>query len=464
MPDTSTRSGPGDATTVAAGFRIRVLLGAVLGSVLGSYLLAVAVAAAAGLTAGIGPDIAGLLTTAIPLWLAAHQVPLTMAGAPLGVLPLLPTVGLALLVGRFAGSAIGKLGGRWGGDAAWLTASLAGGHGCLAVLSSALPVNPAQVQPWPALLGAGLVAALGAGVGVFRCAGAPVRWSMAPAWVRTGLAGAVTAGVVLVTAATLLLLAALLASLGTVIDWFESRPGLGAWLGVGVLTVCYLPNAVLAAVSWLAGPGVVIGTAAASPLAVAAGPLPPLPLLAAMPTGQPPGWASVVFALPMAAGVLAGRRCRRDRGEPTSRLRSAALAAAVVAVVFWVLATVVSGRLGGGPFDPVELPGLGGALALLGWVGLPALLTAVLPERGDHLSRLSGRLTRRRPAPADRPTEPEGRRGRRADRTPGTDESSGNELPEPGLSEPGLSEPGLSEPGQRARNPSDDPDPPAVGR
>ncbi len=393
MRETSTRPGPGDTATVAAGVRIRVLLGAVLGSVLGSYLLAVVVASAAGLTAGIGPDVAGLLTSAIPLWLAAHQVPLTMAGAPLGVLPLLPTVGLAVLVGRFAGSAIGKLGGRWGGDAAWLTASLAGGHGCLAVLSTALPANPAQVQPWQALAGAGLVAAVGAGVGVFRCAGAPVRWSTAPAWVRTGWAGALTGVVVLVVAATLLLLAALLASAGTVIDWFALRPGLGAWLGVGVLTVCYLPNAVLAAVSWLAGPGVVIGTAAASPLAVAVGPLPPLPLLAAMPTGQPPGWAGVVFAVPVFAGVLAGRRCCRDQWEPASRLRSAALAGVVVAVVFWVLATTVSGRLGGGPFDPVELPALGGALALLGWVGLPALMIAVLPAGERRLARLTRRWT-----------------------------------------------------------------------
>jgi hypothetical protein len=50
-----------------------------------------------------------------------------------------------------------------------------------------------------------------------------------------------------------------------------------------------------------------------------------------------------------------------------------------------VLADVVSGRLGGGPFDPVELPGLGTGAAAFGWLVVPSVAMVLLPGERTQL-------------------------------------------------------------------------------
>jgi hypothetical protein len=359
--------------------RIQVLVGAALGSILTSYLIMAVVAALAGASASAPPAPLGVLAAGLPLWLAAHQVPMTIAGAPLGVLPLLPTLGVAAVTANFAAAALAKLGGRWGGDAARVVATMGVAHASLAVLSTALPTEPVRAEPWPALLGAGLVAAAGAALGALRVAGAPDWWPLAPRWVRVGLAAAATGIVALLTAGALFLVAGLVVDLRAVHDGFGLRPGFGPGIGVTVVSICYLPNALVGAVSWLAGPGVIIGSAVASPLGVSVGPLPPLPLFAAVPTSAPPGWAAAVFVFPVIAGVLIGLRCRRTGVDPMARLRAVGVAAATVALAFALAAALVSGRLAAGPFDPVDLPALSGALALLGWLLVPASVAALVP-------------------------------------------------------------------------------------
>jgi hypothetical protein len=365
------------------GARFRLLLASALGSILLSYVLAVLVAALAGLTAGAAPVPGALLDAAIPLWLAAHQVPLLVDGAPLGVLPLLPTVGLIALAAAWARRVTRRLGGRVREDASAAVATLAGTHASVAVLATALPTNPAPATPWAALLGGGLVTAAGAGLGALRVTGPPAWWSGAPGWSRTGVAAAGVGAAGLASAGALMLLAALLADVGevhaTLADTAAS--GVGAGLGVTLLSVCYLPNAVIASIGWLAGPGLSIGAAAASPLFTSPGPLPSVPLMAAFPIAAPPGWTVVAFVLPMLAGAVIGQHCRKADQEPRRRLRSVAMAVILVAVVTGLLSAIVSGRLGAGPFDPVELHPIAIGAALLAWLGAPALVVALLPER-----------------------------------------------------------------------------------
>jgi hypothetical protein len=157
--------------------------------------------------------------------------------------------------------------------------------------------------------------------------------------------------------------------------------GFGAELGMTVLCLCYLPNALVGSVSWVVGPGMSIGAAAASPLFTSPGPLPPLPLMAAMPSVRPPGWTVVVFVLPVLAGILVGRRCRRAGDDSAVRLRAIALAAGTVALGAGLLAEIVGGRLASGPFDPVTLPPIAVGAAVLGWLGVPALAVVLLPAR-----------------------------------------------------------------------------------
>ncbi|MDT7612435.1 MAG: hypothetical protein QOG96_6938, partial [Pseudonocardiales bacterium] len=381
---------PDRAPMQNSGDRLRLLTGAAMLSVLLSYLAMALVAALAGLTAGAGPAIRALLVAAIPLWLAAHQVPLVVAGAPLGVLPLVPTAAVLALAAVLATRATRRLGGRLREDASAVVATLAGAHASVAVLATALPQSPVQAAPWAALLGGGVVAATGAGLGALRCTGLPAWWYAAPGWARGGIAAARVGAAALATEGALMLLAALLVAVGEVSARFQSTaPGLGAGFGIALLSLCYLPNALIASVSWLAGPGLSIGAAAASPLFTAPGPLPPVPLMAAMPALAPPGWTVVVFLLPVLAGVLVGRQCRRADPEPVRRLCAVAVAAVTIAVGFGLLAAIVSGRLAAGPFDPVDLPALALAGSLLGWIAVPAVAVALLPERAGR-SRLPG--------------------------------------------------------------------------
>ncbi|HWN35100.1 MAG TPA: DUF6350 family protein, partial [Pseudonocardia sp.] len=304
--------------------RLRLLSVVAALSVLLSYLLMVLVAGLAGLTAGAGLAPRSLLVAAIPLWLAAHQVPLVVAGAPLGVLPLLPTAAVLALAAFPAMRVTRRLGGRLREDASAVVATLAGAHASVAVLATALPQSPVQAAPWAALLGGGLVAAAGAGLGALRCTGLPPRWHTAPGWVRGGVAAARIGAAALATEGALMLLSALLVSIGEVYARVQSAsPNLGAGAGITLLSLCYLPNALVASVSWVAGPGLSIGAAAASPLFTAPGLVPPIPLMAAMPALQPPAWTVVVFLLPVLAGVLVGRRCREVDAEPMHRLAAA---------------------------------------------------------------------------------------------------------------------------------------------
>ena len=399
---------PGLTPLEQPGDRFRVLLGAALTTLALGLLAMVVVAAVAGLTADAAVSLGPLLAAAIPLWLAAHQVPLTVDGAPLGVLPLLPTVAMVWLVAKIAERATRRLGGRLREDFSPVVATLAGATASVAVLATAWPSGPVQATPWAALLGAGLVTSAGAVWGGLRVSGLPAWWSYSAVsmldsassssvsmldsassssvWLRTGLAAARTAAAALAAQGALLLVAALLVDIeGARSMLLAAGPGFGAMLGVTLLSLCYLPNALVASVGWALGPGLSIGAATASPLYAKPGPLPGLPVMAAMPSMHPPSWTVIVFALPALAGVLAGLRCRRLARVPANRVRAVAVAAVLVALGTSALAAVVSGRLATGPFDPVAISPLATGAAVLGWLGVPAAMVALLPSRGSRL-------------------------------------------------------------------------------
>src|SRR5690242_1607184 len=180
-----------------------------MGTVLATYARLVPAAAAVVLTAGDGLSVDGAFAAAIPLWLAAHQIPLVLAGQPLGLLPLLPTAVLFAVVALGAGWALRRLGGRFRHDGGPVLASVAGAHAAVAVLGSALLPRAAEVaaQPWAAMVGAGLLAAAGALTGMWRSCGLPAEWLPRSPWLRVGVRGGVLATTGLLALAGVLLTA-----------------------------------------------------------------------------------------------------------------------------------------------------------------------------------------------------------------------------------------------------------------
>lgn len=366
--------------------RLRVLAALAMGTVLVTYAMLVPAASATVQSGGRDLTLDGAFAAAVPLWLAAHQVSMVIGGQPLTVLPLLPTIAVVVVVALGSGAAMRRLGGRVTTDGGAVLATVTGAHAAVAVLGSALLPPEVAAGPWTAMVAAGSVAAFAVGVGVLRAVGnewhgllvRPAR----PAWLLPAIHGAAVGvtGLLAVGSATLLLGAAIAAP-DVQAAYGRIAPDAAAAVGVTLLAFAYLPNAVVAALSWALGPGVGLGLAVASPFAAAAADEPSsFPLLAVLPAAAPPA-AMGVFALPVAAGILVGRACVRASGPDAPvwpRVTAAAVASGVTALTVGLLALLAGGRLATGAYDPVNLPAGLLVVAVLAWVGVPAMLAAAL--------------------------------------------------------------------------------------
>ena len=158
----------------------------------------------------------------------------------------------------------------------------------------------------------------------------------------------------------------------------HAAPG-AAGLPVALLGVGAAPNAVLAAIGYLLGPGFQVGShTSVSVVSVSHGTLPFFPLLAGLPSGAPATAPGVVLVLALA--LLAGWVTLRFVGSGGSlmrRLTDCAAAAALSAVVLAVLSVLAGGGLGDGSLR---------AVGPVWWaVGLSCLL-AVLFGSGSWLA------------------------------------------------------------------------------
>lgn len=366
--------------------RLRILCAAAAGTVLASYALLVPAAAAVGWTAGDGLSFDGAFAAAIPLWLAAHQIPLVLAGQPFSVLPLLPTAVLFAVVALGAGWALRRLGGRFRHDGGPVLVGTAGAHAAVAVLGSALLPRAAEVaaQPWAAMVGAGLLAGSAALTGMLRSCGLPPEWGAAPAWLRIGMrAGALALAGLAAIASVLLVVALVIGAHRIVAAYGVLAPTFGDGLGVTLLGLAYLPNAAVGALSWAVGAGFTVGTATISPFDAKPGVPSSFPLLAALPTGAPALWAPVVLVLPVLLGMLVGLSVRRALSVPADRIRATVVAGLVAASGATLLALLAGGRLAAGPYDPVRFPPELIAPATLLWIGGIAAVVVILRRPVD---------------------------------------------------------------------------------
>ncbi|WP_133829533.1 DUF6350 family protein [Actinomycetospora succinea] len=407
-PATATPAAPGPPGWVPVLARVALLPPLTLYGV-AVVLAGVIAALASGTTPGGEPGLGQALAVGIPLWLVAHLVPLQVTGVPLGMLPLAPALLLAVLVATVARGAVARLEGRADGRTAGLlhgvgvpvVATAAAAHAVIGVLAAALltPENVVDASPGLAGVVCGLLAGLAALAGVARPCGLLALPRRLPAWARHGLQGGLLATTALLTAGAGLLLAALLADLTAVRGVFaDIAPEAGSGAGLTLLTLAYLPNAVVGAAAWLVGPGVSIGAASATPTAITSGLLPPVPLAAVLPQSTPPTWAGLAFAVPLAVGSIVGWRLAPSAAEAPPRVKAVVTAALTAALLLGLAAALSGGRLGAGPFDPVDVPAAPVAFAVLVWVLVPGLVVALLAvPLGTAPAR-----TRRRPVSTTR--------------------------------------------------------------
>jgi hypothetical protein len=138
------------------------------------------------------------------------------------------------------------------------------------------------------------------------------------------------------------------------------RAGVAGQLGITVLCLAYLPNLAVWGAAYLVGPGFALGEGTVvSPGDVLLGPVPALPVFAALPSGPLTGVGPALLGVPLLAGLAAGLllgRVRVPDGSPDKpagggwgALIGSAVLAGPVAGILVHLATVVSrGGLGSG--------------------------------------------------------------------------------------------------------------------
>lgn len=364
-------------------------------------------------------------------WLVAHGSGLSVAGVPLGVVPLGLTALVALVVHRC---------GRWAGEASapveddtsvLLGAASLSGVYVIVVAVAAVLAGTETASPGlgRAILGGLVVSGLAGTLGLARGTGRLAAWTArVPAAVRTAAATALTAGLVLLAFSALVTAVALALGVGRA-GTTMSRLGLsgGDAAMLTLVTLAFVPNLVLLGSAWLLGPGFAVGTGTlVSPTAVVLGPLPALPAVAALPGAGPvPGWWAAAMALPVLAGVVAAvmvqRRHRVDAWDLV--LLRAMLSGLLGGVLTVLMVSVAGGRLGDGRLAEVGASAGSVFLAAAGALTLGCVLGAV---GTSLLQRRAERRALLEPAPAPEP-EPE---QEAAVENEGRDTSSGDTIDE----------------------------------
>ncbi|MGW4206817.1 cell division protein PerM [Lentzea sp. NPDC004789] len=361
--------------------RMRVLVAAAVGSVVVGYAAVAAVLALVSATATYATfSTAGVLSAAAPAWLAAHHVPLRFDAGQLGVLPLLPTALLMLLVGRTAAGTADRLGLYEPLQARGVVLSIAGAHavvgGTIALL---MGDGVVRATPAVAFFGCAAVSGLAATLGVARrCGLVEMVFDKLDPVALHGLRSGFMALFALVSVGALAVAGGLAASWSRTGELFAGAgPSVGVGLGVFLLCLAYLPNAIIAGFSYVVGAGFSLGGVEVSPMRFVGGPVPPVPLLAAMPE-EKSAFSPAVLAGAALIGAFVGWTCRKVSDRPASRFRAVLVAAVTAAVGSLVLAATAGGRLASGAFDPVTVPA--GLLALMValWVLVPGVLVAWL--------------------------------------------------------------------------------------
>lgn len=250
-----------------------------------------------------------------------------------------------------------------------------------AVVSSLAPAGAENVgRGWaPVLLG---IAAALSGV-LLRGGLSRDRWrTMASSWLRVGIRSGGAALLLMLAGGGIGLVAGLLLSFGTAVHLSTiAAPSVGDGVGMVLLGLAYLPNALIAGAGYSTGIGFQIGAGTYSPLGSTGIELPGLPLLAAVPhSGGLSRIGLLLVMFPLAAAVLIGWMVVRRLRTRRDRMIGAALAAGVAAVGMIVLATVSAGGVVGSPWAHLGVPvwgvgavtfaGLGaGSLAIAGVAG-----------------------------------------------------------------------------------------------
>jgi hypothetical protein len=339
-----------------------------------------------------GSGLTGLPSAIASSWLAIHQVPVTISGVTIGVLPLLPTLVVAIGTARLTTRAIGGSGSTQSGhtkrsahdlfDVGAVVCSAIVGPLLITAMSLAIVMDGGSVLPvqtpnallaFAYTIGIHGGAAL-AGVTWVRRHDFAARWGMSYAD-RRGFRYGLVAVLALVVAGAVLVCLRMLMRHGEIGELIDTGYDFDGFLGLSLLSLLYLPNLMIGATAVLVGSDVQIGAMTVDLFTVRGGAVPPVPALAVLPDGTGAGsWGFLGLIAPAAVAGFVGWRCRDL--NPVAHVRSIGVAAAVAASAMAILTAAAGGTLG--EFGDVAVTVSAAGVFTLGWIAVIGILLAIV--------------------------------------------------------------------------------------
>ncbi|KKC04416.1 DUF6350 family protein [Mycobacterium nebraskense] len=297
-------------------------------------------------------DMTGALGAIASMWLGVHQVPISIGGRELGVMPLLPVLLMIWATARSTARATSPYS-SWL-VVRWVVASALGGPLLIAAIAMAVIHDassvitelqtPSALRAFASVL---VVHAVGAAIGVWSRVGRRVlAVSSLPFWLGDALRAASAGVLALLGLSGLVTAASLVVHWATMQDLYGITDSIFGQFSLTVLSMLYAPNVIVGASAMAVGSSAHLGFATFSSFTVFGGDIPALPILAAAPRPPlGPVWVALLI-VGAASGVAVGQQCAR-RALPLIPAMAKLLVASVVgALAMSLLAYGGSGRLG----------------------------------------------------------------------------------------------------------------------
>ncbi|MEE2852734.1 MAG: DUF6350 family protein [Actinomycetota bacterium] len=297
-------------------------------------------------------DMTGALGAIASMWLGVHQVPVSIGGRELGVMPLLPVLLMIWATARNTARATTPHS-SWL-VVRWVIASALGGPLFLTAIALAVIHDASSViteLQTPSALRAFLsvlaVHAAGAGIGVWSRVGPrALAASPLPFWLGDSLRAATAGLLALLGLSGLVTAGSLVVHWSTMQELYGITDSIFGEFSLTLLSMLYAPNVIVGTAAMAVGSSAHIGFATFSSFTVFGGDIPALPVLAAVPRPPlGPVWVALLI-IGASSGVAVGQQCARRALPPLAAAAKLLVAAVAGALVMSVLAYAGSGQLG----------------------------------------------------------------------------------------------------------------------
>ncbi len=351
-------------------------------------------------------DMTGALGAIASMWLGVHQVPISIGGRELGVMPLLPVLLMIWATARITARATAPYS-SWL-VVRWVVASALGGPLLMAAIALAVIHDASSVitelqtpSALRAFLSVLVVHAIGAAIGVWSRVGRrALAASSLPDWLGDSLSAASAGVLALVGLSGLVTAVSLVVHWATMQELYGITDSIFGQLSLTVLSVLYAPNVIVGTSAVAVGSSAHLGFATFSSFTVFGGDIPALPILAAAPRPPlGPVWVALLI-IGASSGVAVGQQCARRPLPPLLAMIKLLVASVAGALAMSLLAYGGSGRLGN--FGDVGVDQGALLVGVFFWFAVVGGVTVVM---ADGIQRRP-RRPKPKPAPAAPAEEP----------------------------------------------------------